>query len=227
MRSSTYFVLSFVGVAHSLPAFLAESKRSLINLSPTISPDVNLNNDNSCLGIGISVCDPITVDSKTNSTAVDDTSSSSSSKAKTESSGSSDDDSLINLSPTISPDLTLTNPNSCLGIGISACDPITVGSDVTKTVTTSDDSSSDETTEPTETEQSSYPTATAESKSTTTTTTSDSESSSDSSGGGGLLDLSPVISPDVNLNNDNSCQGIGVSACDPITVNSTTTQNAS
>ncbi|KAI0881235.1 uncharacterized protein GGS22DRAFT_172732 [Annulohypoxylon maeteangense] len=219
MRAFTYFVLSFVGTVHSLPAFLAESKRSLINLSPDVDLGLNLENDNSCLGIGISVCDPITVDSKTSSTTADNTSSSSSSKTKTESNTSSDDNSLINLSPTISPDLNLSNENSCLGIGISACDPITVGSDVTKTVTKTD-GSSDETTE---TEQSSYPTASTQSKSTTTTTTSNSGSSS----GGSLLNLSPTISPDLNLVNDNSCTGIGISACDPITVDSTTTQNAS
>ncbi|KAI1448780.1 hypothetical protein F5Y02DRAFT_374671 [Annulohypoxylon stygium] len=220
----TYLVLSFAGAAHSLPTFLAESKRSLIDLSPDVDLGLNLENDNSCLGIGISVCDPITVDSKTNETTVDNTpstsTSSSSSKAKTDSSDSGDD-SLINLSPTISPDIGLSNENSCLGIGISACDPITVGSDVTKTVTKSDESSSDDTTE---TEQSSYPTASSESKSTTTTTAA--TDSDKSSSGGGLLNLSPVISPDIDLNNDNSCQGIGISACDPITVNSTTTQNA-
>ncbi|KAI1090213.1 hypothetical protein F5B19DRAFT_332646 [Rostrohypoxylon terebratum] len=222
----SYLILSFAGVTHSLPAFLAESKRSLINLSPDIDLGLNLENDNSCLGLGISVCDPITVDSKTNQTTVHNTpspsssssSTPSSSKATTDSSDSGDD-SLINLSPTISLDIGLTNENSCLGIGISACDPITVGSDVTKTVTNTDESSSDDTTE---TEQSSYPTASSESKATPTATTTDNDKSSS---GDSLLNLSPSISPNINLNNDNSCQGIGISACDPITVNSTTTQN--
>ncbi|KAI1204811.1 uncharacterized protein F4807DRAFT_445768 [Annulohypoxylon truncatum] len=224
MHVFTYLVLSFAGAAHGLPAFLAESKRSLINISPVIDLGLKLTNANSCLGLGVSVCDPITV----NSTTADHASSSGSSPSKTIMElSNSGDDSLINLSPTITPDLDLTNENNCLGIGISACDPITVGSDVSKTVTNSDDSSSDE--KP-DTVQSSYPTATATSESTPTTASasaSASASNSDSSSGGSLLDLSPNVSPDINLKNENSCQGIGISACDPITVNSTTTQNAS
>lgn len=35
---------------------------SLINIAPDISPDLSLGGDNGCLGIGISVCDPINVD---------------------------------------------------------------------------------------------------------------------------------------------------------------------
>ncbi|KAI2471329.1 hypothetical protein F4781DRAFT_387296 [Annulohypoxylon bovei var. microspora] len=223
MHAFTYLVLSFVGTTYSLPAFLAESKRSLINLSPDIDLGLDLENNNSCLGIGASVCDPITVNSKTNSTVVENKSSSSSSKAKTDSSDSSSgDDSLINISPDLGLDLGLSNDNSCLGLGISACDPITVGSDVTKTVTKTDESTSDETTE-----QSSYPTASSESKSPNTSESKTTNTSTkDSNSGDSLLNLSPTISPALTLSNDNSCQGIGISACDPITVNSTTTQNA-
>lgn len=35
---------------------------SLINIAPDISPDISIGGDNGCLGIGISVCNPINVD---------------------------------------------------------------------------------------------------------------------------------------------------------------------
>ncbi|KAI1414047.1 hypothetical protein F5Y13DRAFT_21342 [Hypoxylon sp. FL1857] len=214
MRASTYFVLSLLGAAHGLPTFLAEIKRALISISPDINLGLNLSNDNSCLGLGVSVCDPITVNSTTNSTAVNNNGSkakpvSTSDASDASNDTSSGDDSLIDISPKVGLDLGVSNDNSCLGLGISACDPITVGSDVTKSSTNNDDSSS---------EESSVPSSTADN--------SNSDSSSGSSNGGGLLDLSPTVSPDVNLHNDNSCQGIGISACDPITVNSTTSQTS-
>ncbi|KAK6859850.1 hypothetical protein PG995_003486 [Apiospora arundinis] len=44
-------------------------------------------------------------------------------------------------------------------------------------------------------------------------------------GGGGLVNVAPNVSPKVGLSNDNSCTGIGVSACDPINVNGTQGSN--
>ncbi|KAI1077639.1 hypothetical protein F5B20DRAFT_257572 [Whalleya microplaca] len=95
----------------------------LLNLSPDISPDINLNNADSCLGLGISVCDPINVGGTQNSNNGGSDFSKGKAPSKPSNSGSGD---LINLSPTISPALGLDNSNSCLGIGISACDPINV-----------------------------------------------------------------------------------------------------
>ncbi|KAI0103609.1 hypothetical protein F4814DRAFT_432041 [Daldinia grandis] len=219
MRIFTYFVFSFVGVAHGLPMLLAEHKRDqLINLSPNLDLGLNVNNDNSCLGLGVSVCDPITVDSEKNSTVVHDNGSKAKEEPSTKDSGSGD--SLINLSPDIDLGLGLSNENSCLGIGISACDPITVGSDVTNTV---EDSSSDEAkTEPSPTASSTTTAYPVQPSPTSSTSASSSPTSSPTTNdsGNSLLDISPKIAPDLTLSNDNSCQGIGISACDPITVDS-------
>ncbi|KAK6949388.1 hypothetical protein Daesc_009463 [Daldinia eschscholtzii] len=230
MHAFTYFVLSFIGVAQGLPTFLAEHKRDqLINLSPSLNLGLNANNDNSCLGLGISVCDPITVDSKKNSTVVNDNSGSKAKEEPSSKDNGSSGDSLINVSPDIDLGLNLSNENSCLGIGISACDPITVDSDVTNTVENVDSKAKDEpssamptptpTTAPATYPVQASPTSSA-SSSPTSSPTSNSNSGSTSSGNS-LINLSPEIKPDLNLSNDNSCQGIGISACDPITVNST------
>ncbi|KAI1650075.1 uncharacterized protein F4817DRAFT_329647 [Daldinia loculata] len=216
MLAFNYFILSFIGIAHGLPILLAENKRDqLINLSPNLDLGLDANNDNSCLGLGISVCDPITVDSEKNSTVEHDNGS----KAKEEPSTKDSDsgDSLINLSPDVDLGLDLSNENSCLGIGISACDPITVGSDVTKTVKDGGDEakvepSSAASTTPAPTAYPVQPSPTSGTSATSSPTTK--------SSGNSLLDLSPKIAPDLNLSNDNSCQGIGISVCDPITVDS-------
>lgn len=220
MHASTYFILSLLGVAHGLPTFLAEVKRALIQIKPVINLGLDLNNDNSCLGLGVSVCDPITVNSTTSSNAVNnsskqkikedsrDTKSTSTNNTSNDSSG---DNSLVDISPELGLDLNVNNDNSCLGLGISVCDPITVGSDVTKSSTNNDNESSSEK---------------SNDSSSITDNNSSSNSNSDSDDGGSLLNLSPNVSPDVTLNNDNSCQGIGISACDPITVNSNTTQTS-
>ncbi|KAI1774588.1 hypothetical protein F4818DRAFT_66449 [Hypoxylon cercidicola] len=213
MHAFTYFVLSFLGVALSLPLFRAEHKRdSIITLSPTVGLDLGLSNENSCLGVGVSVCDPITVNSTTTETATkpqakapdstQDDSPAPTGDSIINPSGASGD-TLLNISPTITPDLNLSNDNSCLGIGISACDPITVGSDVTKTVTeeSDDDAAYDSSPAPSSTPASTAP-------------------SSTSGAGDSLINLSPSVSPDLNLSNDNGCLGLGISACDPITVDS-------
>ncbi|KAI2628031.1 hypothetical protein GGS26DRAFT_130608 [Hypomontagnella submonticulosa] len=234
MHASTYLILSCIGAAHSLPVHLAESKRGLINVSPDLDLGLGLSNDNSCLGIGVSVCDPITVDSEKTNTVNNNNGS----KAKEEPQGSnnSGDDSLINISPELGLDLDVSNDNSCLGIGISACDPITVGSEVTNTVNNGGDGSSNgvapskEKADQSSSRPGSYPTAasypTTSSYPTSTvapsvpSTPSTPSTPSNTNNDGGLLNLSPEISPDIGLSNDNSCQGIGISACDPITVGS-------
>ncbi|CAJ2500195.1 Uu.00g030480.m01.CDS01 [Anthostomella pinea] len=137
MRAS-HVVLSFVGLAHGLPTFGAET-RDLINLSPTVSPALGLDNSNSCLGLGISACDPINVGGTQNSnngketeTQVGSQSSNkgkdscSSKKTKSGSGSTTGSGSLINISPDVSPDVDINNENSCTGIGISVCDPINV-----------------------------------------------------------------------------------------------------
>ncbi|OTB19429.1 hypothetical protein K445DRAFT_314313 [Daldinia sp. EC12] len=229
MHAFTYFVLSFIGVAQGLPTFLAEHKRDqLINLSPSLNLGLNANNDNSCLGLGISVCDPITVDSKKNSTVVNDNNGSKAKEEPSSKDNGSSGNSLINVSPDIDLGLNLSNENSCLGIGISACDPITVDSDVTNTVENVDSKAKDEpssapTATPTPTPTTApatYPVQASPTSSASSSPTSNSNSGSTSSGNS-LINLSPEIKPDLNLSNDNSCQGIGISACDPITVNST------
>ncbi|KAI0011957.1 hypothetical protein F4779DRAFT_571083 [Xylariaceae sp. FL0662B] len=150
---TSFFILSLAGIAYGLPT-LAVDKRSptttspdvyatadahaqsssssssagsgLINISPDISPDLHLSDKNSCLGLGISVCDPINVGGTQNSNNGGDGSSTTEKAASQPDSSNSGGGSLINLSPTISPDLDLDDSDSCLGIGISACDPINV-----------------------------------------------------------------------------------------------------
>ncbi|OTB05679.1 hypothetical protein M426DRAFT_319666 [Hypoxylon sp. CI-4A] len=224
MLAPTCLILSFIGVSHSLPAFLAEFKRDLITISPDVDLGLNLSNDNSCLGIGVSVCDPITVNSTETNTV---THSTTTSAVAQPTQSASSDNGLLDVSPDLNLDLGLSNENSCLGIGISACDPITVGSDVTKTVNEGDSTADDENTTTSTTASatttptaSSYPTSTTGEKASQTSSAAVDSSSSSSSKDSGLLDLSPTISPDLNLNNDNSCEGIGISACDPITVDS-------
>ncbi|KAF3057461.1 hypothetical protein GL218_06237 [Daldinia childiae] len=221
MRAFTYCILSFIGVAHGLPILLAEHKRDqLINLSPNLDLGLTANNDNSCLGLGISVCDPITVDSEKNSTVVHDNGSKAKEEPSTTDNGSGN--SLINLSPDVDLGLNLSNENSCLGIGISACDPITVGSDVTNTVKDGGDEAKAEPSSAASTTTTTPATYPVQSSPPSSTNANSSPTSSPTTNGGGnsLLDLSPKIAPDINLSNDNSCQGIGISACDPITVDS-------
>lgn len=141
-------VLSLGSVALGLPIFSLEARtaqlRSLVNVSPVVSPKLSLGQILGCLGIGISVCNPINVNgtqnsdnNNSNSKATsnnighDDhnctTSTSSSPDAQQKSAaGNSDSGGLINVAPVISPDISLSNPNSCVGVGISACDPINV-----------------------------------------------------------------------------------------------------
>ncbi|KAI0126631.1 hypothetical protein BJ170DRAFT_629459 [Xylariales sp. AK1849] len=114
-------LIALAGATFALPTFSLE-RRGLINLSPTVSPEVDLNNANSCLGLGISVCDPINVGGTQNS----NDSSVSKKKTTTTKSSTSHSDSLINISPDISPSVNLSDDNSCTGIGISVCDPINV-----------------------------------------------------------------------------------------------------
>ncbi|KAK8043681.1 hypothetical protein PG993_006111 [Apiospora rasikravindrae] len=101
---------------------------------------------------------------------------------------------LINVSPNVSPKIGLSNDGSCTGVGVSACDPINVGG----TQNSNNDS-----------------------KQKAPNTTPAPSGQSGSGSGGGLINLSPVISPDVDVSNDNSCTGIGISVCDPINVDGT------
>ncbi|KAK8104169.1 uncharacterized protein PG998_011202 [Apiospora kogelbergensis] len=93
----------------------------LVNVAPNVSPKVGLSNDNSCTGIGVSACDPINVGGTQGSN------NNSNNKEKTNTPApSGQSGGLINLAPVVSPDVDLSNDNSCTGIGISVCDPINV-----------------------------------------------------------------------------------------------------
>ncbi|KAI5862999.1 hypothetical protein GGS23DRAFT_47451 [Durotheca rogersii] len=136
MHVATYFILSFFGAADGLPTFSAE-RRQAIDVSPNIDLGLGLENANSCFGIGISVCDPITVDSKKNMTVTGNAPQPEAGdvEVNTPDNSTSDNNQILKLSPDVKTNLNLNNDNSCLGIGISACDPITVGSEITQTVT--------------------------------------------------------------------------------------------
>ncbi|KAK7985288.1 hypothetical protein PG996_005470 [Apiospora saccharicola] len=99
----------------------------LINLSPDVSPKVGASNDGSCTGVGVSACDPINVDGTQNSNNQNNNNQEKAPAATPASSSGSQSGGLINVAPIISPDVDVSNDNSCTGIGISVCDPINVG----------------------------------------------------------------------------------------------------
>ncbi|KAK8000247.1 hypothetical protein PG990_012847 [Apiospora arundinis] len=103
----------------------------LVNVAPNVSPKVGLSNDNSCTGIGVSACDPINVNgtqgSNNNNSNPGKTTSAPAPASSGQSGSGSGGGGLINLAPVISPDVDVSNDNSCLGLGISVCDPINVG----------------------------------------------------------------------------------------------------
>jgi hypothetical protein len=127
MHATSVVFLVLVGAVYTLPTYPLQ-RRALLTIDPTLSPAIDLSNDNSCLGIGISVCDPITVgDTDSSEDGTSSTTSSTATEEKAVDTGStSSGSSLIDLSPVISPDIDLSSDDSCTGIGISACDPINV-----------------------------------------------------------------------------------------------------
>ncbi|KAK7962605.1 uncharacterized protein PG986_003430 [Apiospora aurea] len=136
MRVSA-LLLTFATAATSLPLLGLEKvvkeveqlggDGGLINVSPNVSPKVGLSNDGSCTGLGVSACDPINVGGTQNSNNSNNNSKEKTSNTTPTPSGQSGSGGgLINLSPVVSPDLDVSNDNSCLGLGISVCDPINV-----------------------------------------------------------------------------------------------------
>lgn len=204
------------GLTSSLPIFSTKTVRSLIDISPNISPDLDLSSDGSCLGVGISACDPITVshasttkkyvngtqssqdeEGSSNSSSTDNSSSNSTAPATSTATtaaattATSGAGALININLNISPEVDLGGDNTCTGVGVSVCDPVTVGDGTSDsdeaTDSASDDSSND------------------------ISTISDSES-------GRLINININVSPDIDLGGDDVCIGVGISACNPIKV---------
>ncbi|KAI1325235.1 hypothetical protein F5Y16DRAFT_278184 [Xylariaceae sp. FL0255] len=176
----------------------------LLNISPQVSPDLDLSSNNDCFGVGISACDPINVNGTQGSENDDgdkkqDTAAPTSTQIS--SSTSSGGDSLINISPTISPDLDFSSENDCFGLGISACDPINVNG--VQNSGNDDD----------------------ESKSSSSYSTKPQPSIASSSTDASSMKISPNISPDLDLSSNNDCIGVGISVCDPINVNGTQNSN--
>ncbi|KAK7914388.1 hypothetical protein PG985_012091 [Apiospora marii] len=99
----------------------------LVNLSPNVSPKLGLSNDGSCTGVGVSACDPINVDGTQNSNNQNNNKEKASPTATPQGQSGSGGGGLINVAPVISPEVDVSNDNSCTGIGISVCDPINVG----------------------------------------------------------------------------------------------------
>lgn len=124
MQHVLSIILSLAMSVAASPMPAAASPRGLLNLSPVLSPVLNLGGDNQCTGIGISVCDPINVGGEQNNSNGDNTDKDE--PQEEEKDDSDGGDSLINIAPVISPDISLGGDNGCLGIGISVCDPINV-----------------------------------------------------------------------------------------------------
>lgn len=114
--------VTLLSLASTITALPTPSRRQLLDLSPVISPIIDLGGDNGCLGIGISVCDPINVDGEQNNSNSQD-----STPEKEEDEEPEDTTvSLINISPEIIPEISIGGDNDCLGVGISVCNPINV-----------------------------------------------------------------------------------------------------
>ncbi|KAI8624125.1 hypothetical protein F5Y19DRAFT_339585 [Xylariaceae sp. FL1651] len=197
MRSSPLFVHFLAGAVHSLPVLLAE--RGLINVSPVLSPTLDLSSSNSCFGLGISVCDPINVGGTQNSNNGDSNDSSSPSSSRS-SSSSSESGGLLDLSPVITPIVDLSSDNDCTGVGISACDPINVNG----------------------TQNSNNSNADARDFVPSSKQATDTSSGND---GSSLINLSPVVAPVVDASSHDDCIALGISVCDPINVNGTQNSN--
>lgn len=120
-----------LGVALSATAIPIPSgpiSRSLVDLSPILSPKLKLGGNDQCTGIGISVCDPINVGGEQSKSNTEASHGETSNERETSQPSDSGDGnaSLLNLSPDISPDISLGGDSDCFGVGISACDPINV-----------------------------------------------------------------------------------------------------
>lgn len=148
MHTMHLVLLALGSLTLGMPTFSLEARearpRGLINLSPVISPKLNLGQLLGCLGIGVSVCNPINVNGTQNSgTGAENSEASSntighddqncpkctpsSGDQKKPAAGNSETSGLINIAPVISPDISLSRQKSCIGVGVSVCDPINVG----------------------------------------------------------------------------------------------------
>ncbi|KAF6818133.1 hypothetical protein CSOJ01_02014 [Colletotrichum sojae] len=101
------------------PALSIPIQPRLINVSPEISPKLDLSDSLSCLGVG--VCNPVTVD-KNASPSGPAPSQPTQQQAPTKKVG--EGGSLVNVAPVISPDVDLSGLLSC--VGVANCNPVTV-----------------------------------------------------------------------------------------------------
>lgn len=122
------FLLAALG---SLAAPISPSfgPRGLLTISPTIDPKLDLSGNNNCLGVGVSVCDPINVNSSHTAGQNDNDNDNANqvqygNDCRPHADGN--DGSLITISPNLSPEVDASHNNDCVGVGISACDPINV-----------------------------------------------------------------------------------------------------
>jgi hypothetical protein len=115
MHATPAIIASLAMIASAFPITTEDIRRGLLNLSPIISP--SLSASPGCLGIGISVCNPINVKGNQNT-------GSGGSPTKQQQPQSSNGDYLVNVAPNVSPNVGIGG--GCTGIGISACDPINV-----------------------------------------------------------------------------------------------------
>lgn len=99
----------------------------LLSVSPDVSPKVGASNDGSCTGVGVSACDPINVHGTQNSNNQNNNNQEKAPAAAATPASSGQSGGLINVAPIVSPGVDVSNDNSCIGIGISVCDPINVG----------------------------------------------------------------------------------------------------
>ncbi|OLN86788.1 hypothetical protein CCHL11_07851 [Colletotrichum chlorophyti] len=103
--------------ASALPVSLSPR---LINISPDISPKINLSEPVSC--VGIAACNPVSVNNGVAAPAPTATPAPPPPPPHQTPSGGGN--SLINISPILRPDLNLSGLLKCLGI--AACNPVTV-----------------------------------------------------------------------------------------------------
>lgn len=95
---------------------------------------------------------------------------------------------LINVSPQVNPKVDLSDSLSCIGVAV--CNPVTVDKNASRSGST----------QPQPAQQQSPP-----------------QQAGGNGGGGSLVNVAPVVSPDVDLSGLLSC--VGIANCNPVTVN--------
>ncbi|KAF6838548.1 hypothetical protein CPLU01_02349 [Colletotrichum plurivorum] len=106
----------FLAILLLYPASALPNEPRLINVSPEISPKLDLSDSLSCLGVA--VCNPVTVDKNARP------SGSAPPQLTQQQAPPQAGGSLVNVAPVVSPNVDLSGLLSC--VGVANCNPVTV-----------------------------------------------------------------------------------------------------